>query len=273
MRRLAVAFLVILGFASLCKAHYNMLLPDKAWANKGERVTFTYQFGHPFEHELFDAPEPREIVVILPDKTAQKIDKLTRRAVPGVDKKNVTTFQFDYEPSMRGDYTFMLLTPPIWMEESKEFVQDTVKVVLHVQSQKNWDARQPKDFPDSELRVIPLTRPYGIWPNMSFQMAFEHPAGASSKSVFYGPAQGSLVEIERYNASPPKVMPSDEFITFRAKTDAKGVVTFAFPEAGWWSMTAGYVSFLKENQKRKVGTNEGFLRQRATFWVHVDEKK
>ena len=41
--------------ASCGQAHYNMLLPSSSWAKKGEVVTFTYQWGHPFEHQLFDA--------------------------------------------------------------------------------------------------------------------------------------------------------------------------------------------------------------------------
>ncbi len=52
MRHLAIALLILAFAASAGSAHYNMLLPDKPWANKDEKVTFTYQFGHPFEHEL-----------------------------------------------------------------------------------------------------------------------------------------------------------------------------------------------------------------------------
>ncbi len=49
-------------------AHYNMLLPDKPWAEKDEKITFTYQFGHPYEHELFDAPRSRATITSrLPD--------------------------------------------------------------------------------------------------------------------------------------------------------------------------------------------------------------
>jgi uncharacterized GH25 family protein len=82
---------------------------------------------------------------------------------------------------------------------------------------------------------------------------------------------GQQVEIERYPRQPVKNPPADELITFKTKTDPNGIFTFAFPEPGWWSMTAG----LQETNQRqwKDGGNEGPLRERATLWVHVDEKK
>jgi cobalt/nickel transport protein len=259
MRRIC-AVLLLLSSATTSFAHYNMLIPDKAWAEKGEKVTFTYQFGHPFEHELFDAPEPKMVIVVLPDGKTQNIDKLTKLAIKGADGKKVAGYQFVYEPAMRGDHTVVLQTPPIWMEESKEFVQDTVKVVLHVQTQKNWDA---EELPGSKLSIISLTRPYGLLPGMVFQ------ARVGSKAPFQ-PLKGTEIEVERFNRTPLKNMPPDELITFKTKTDPNGVFTFAFPNPGWWCMTAGWQ---EKDRRWKDGANEGPLRERATLWLHVDEKK
>ena len=50
------------------------------------------------------------------------------------------------------------------MESDNEFLQDNVKVVLHVQAQKRWD-----DAVDTEFELTPLTRPYGLEPGMVFQ--------------------------------------------------------------------------------------------------------
>ncbi len=61
----------------------------------------------------------------------------------------------------------ILQTPPIWMDDMKGFVQDTVKVVLHVQAQKHWEANFEID--ESKLKIVPLTRPYGLLPGMTFQ--------------------------------------------------------------------------------------------------------
>ena len=51
-------------FAGRSAAHFNMLLPQTATAKKGEALTFTYQWGHPFEHQLFDAPSPQSLIVL-----------------------------------------------------------------------------------------------------------------------------------------------------------------------------------------------------------------
>ena len=263
MGRIWIAILVQMACVSATCAHYNMLIPDKPWANKGEKVAFTYQFGHPFEHELFNAPKPLAVNVILPDGKTQAVNKLTKVPLKGIDGKKVAGYSFSYEPQMRGDHMFILQTPPIWMEESNDFVQDTVKVVLHVQTQKNWDAGLPPD--EVTLRITPFTRPYGLYPGMTFQalVGFR----PSKKGQGSG---GRLVEIERYNAQPPQKLPPDELITFKTKTDPNGVFTFAFPEAGWWSMTA---AFQEKDRRWKEGGKEGPLRDRATLWIHIDEKK
>jgi cobalt/nickel transport protein len=266
MRRIG-AVILLLGCATTSVAHYNMLMLDKAWANKGEKVTFTYQFGHPFEHELFDAPEPKAVIVILPDGKTQKIEKLTKIALKGADGKKATGYHFVYEPVVRGDHTVVLIAKPIWMGEAKEFVQDAVKVVLHVQTQKNWDASLPVEiFGLHKLRMTPLTRPYGLFPGMIFQAHVSH---VQSKFEA-GQGGGRLVEIERYPSQPIKNPPPDELITFKTKTDPNGVFTFAFPEPGWWSMTAGWQ---EPDRRWKEGANEGPLRERATLWIQVDEKK
>lgn len=276
MRRIG-AMILLLSCTTTSFAHYNMLMPDKAWANKGEKVTFTYQFGHPFEHELFDAPEPKAVIVILPDGKTQKIEKFTKIELKGADGKKVTGYNFVYEPATRGDHTFVLQTPPIWMEESKEFWQDTVKVVLHVQAQKNWDA--DRDDVDGKLKMVPLTRPYGLLPGMTFQARVAIFAKPNLKGGFGGTdrlpekwlkAVGRQIEVERYNPQPGKNPPPDELITFKTKTDLNAVFTFAFPEPGWWSMTA---EWQEKDRRWKDGANEGPLRERATLWIHVDEKK
>ena len=48
-------------------AHFNMLLPEKPSAKRGEAITIVYQWGHPFEHQLFDAALPKKLIVRTPD--------------------------------------------------------------------------------------------------------------------------------------------------------------------------------------------------------------
>ena len=170
----------------------------------------------------------------------------------GKDKK-VKGYRLRFTPAARGDYVFLLQTPPIWMDEEKEFYQDTVKVVLHVQAQKGWDAALASGF-----ELVPLTRPYGLQPGMVFQ----------AQALVEGkPLPGSLVEIEHYNAVAPKQLPPDEQITRTAKTDPNGVVTCTLTEPGWWCITAQRDGGKKEHNGKAYP-----VRQRATLWVHVDAK-
>jgi uncharacterized GH25 family protein len=147
------------------------------------------------------------------------------------------------------------------MEEDREFLQDSVKVVLHVQAQKGWDGRV---LPG--LEFLPLTRPYGLQPGMVFQGRIggrgqKRTPGSSSV------LSGALVEVERYNPVAPRQLPPEEQITRTARTDPNGVVTTTLTDAGWWCLTAG----------REAGTQEREgkahpLRQRTTFWVFVAER-
>jgi cobalt/nickel transport protein len=249
----AALALVLLGLlASAIQAHFNMLLPQAVSAKKGEPVTFTYQWGHPFEHQLFDAPAPQSAFVLAPDGKKTDLTKtLEKVALPSGDKK-VTAYRFRFTPEQRGDYVFVLNAPPIWMEEDQEFLQDMVKVVLHVQAQKGWDTAGGQD-----LDVRPLTRPYGLQAGMVFQAQVR--AGKPLADV--------LVEIEHYNATPPKELPPDEQITRAAKTDPNGVVTCTLTESGWWCLTATCRESTREHNGKSYP-----LRQRATLWVLVDEK-
>ena len=168
MRSTIGAALVLLAASALpAQAHFNMLMPQTASAKKGEDVVFTYQWGHPYEHELFDAPPPDSVVVLAPDGHTTDLTKsLKPISVPAGQGKTVSAYQFHFTPDQRGDYVFLLRTPPIWMAEDEEFLQDNVKVVLHVQAQKGWD-----DAPHAGFQLTPLTRPYGLEPGMAFRAA------------------------------------------------------------------------------------------------------
>src|SRR5438552_5089577 len=169
------AIRVLVGLAALSltatsvRAHYNMLLPERHSVKRGETVTLLHQWGHPFEHQLFDTAAPEKVYVLAPDGTTtdltKKMDKVT--SVPA-GAKQVTAYRLRFTAEQRGDYVFVLTCAPIWMEEDEVFFQDTVKVVLHVQAQKGWDAAA-----EIPLQLTPLTRPYGLQPGMVFQAAVE----------------------------------------------------------------------------------------------------
>jgi cobalt/nickel transport protein len=234
------------------RGHYNMLHPATASAKRGEPVTIVYRWGHPFEHELFDAPKPDSLAVIGPDgRRADLRARLEKATEPAGDGKSVTVYRFRFTPEQRGDYQLALTTPPIWMEEDREFLQDTVKVVLHVQAQKGWDGAA-----GSAVEVLPLTRPYGLQPGMAFQGQ----ARADGK-----PLAGALVAIEHYNPAPPARLPPDEHITRTVKTSADGGFIGTLTDPGWWCLTAS-----RENGRREHEGKGYPVRQRATLWVFVD---
>jgi cobalt/nickel transport protein len=253
LRRLAPLAL-LLAFVPLASAHYQMLLPQTPSARRGQAVTVVYQWGHPFEHQLFDAPAPERVLVVAPDGARTDLTKaLEKVAVPGAEKKTVTAYRVRFTPKARGDYLVVLQTHPIWMPEEKVFFLDTARVVVHVQDQEGWDAGSGQPF-----ELVPLTRPYGLQPGLVFQAQ----ALAGGK-----PAPGVLAEIERYNPKPPAQLPPDEQITRTARADPNGVVTCTLPEAGWWAVTA-----LRDGGRRPRQGRAYPVRQRTTFWVFVDER-
>src|SRR5262249_40805023 len=260
--RPALAMVLVGLFSSSGRAHFNMLLPERASAKKGEKVTFTYQFGHPFEHQLFDAPQPAEVYVLAPDGKKTDLGKtLEKVKLRGADNKDVAAYRFRFTPDQRGDFTLVLKTPPIWMEEEKEFLQDTVQVVLHVQAQKDWDQKIGQEY-----ALVPLTRPYGLQAGMVFQARFLRDTRDPMKlPEKLGGVSKALVEVERHNPAPPRKLPPDEHITRTAKTDLNGIVTCTLTEPGWWGVTAWV-------KKAGMGEHNGKqypLRKRVTLWIWV----
>jgi cobalt/nickel transport protein len=236
-------------------AHFTMLLPAQPAASRDDKIEFVYQWGHPFEHELFDAPLPERLVVQLPDGNSQDLLRsLEKIQKPGADNKPALAFRFSFAPQQRGDHVFFLTTAPAWLDESKEFVQDLVRVTLHVQTQNGWDSDPGEGF-----RMLPITRPYGLLPSMVFQGQVMKERDDRDVSPH--------IQIERYNPAPPKEAPPDVFVTFRTRVDPNGVFTFAFPEAGWWCFTAERAAGVHERNGREYP-----LRQRVTMWVHVSAR-
>src|SRR5262245_42944082 len=139
--QLAIVLLLVSGAPS--SAHFAMLLPDAPYAEKGNVIALTYQWGHPFENQLSDAPPPARAYVLAPDgKTVELGKSLEKIKKKSAEPKEAGAYRLKFTPEQRGDYTFVLHTPPIWLDDSKEFVQDTAKVVVHVQTQKRWEDRK-----------------------------------------------------------------------------------------------------------------------------------
>jgi hypothetical protein len=262
--------------ASSIDAHVSMLLPSSPCVKKGEEVTFTYQWGHPFEHQLFDAPRPESLYVRVPGKPGASFPwgstcvdlgvALQKTERSGAEGKPVTVWHFRYVPQERGDYVFVLTTVPLLIKEEDQLVQDTVKVVLHVQAERNWDREVGWKGGPLPMQFMPLTRPYGLERNMVVQARL-----AEAKMADY------LVEFERYNATPPKKLPPEEHVTRTARTDPNGIVTGTLTEPGWWALTARRHSSndarLDDSPVVELDGKRRALHRRAVLWVHVDERQ
>ena len=61
---------------------------------KGEPVTFVYQWGHPFEHQLFDATAPANLVVLTPDgKKSDLTRAMEKVSLVTAEKKEVAGYR------------------------------------------------------------------------------------------------------------------------------------------------------------------------------------
>ena len=115
-----------------------MLLPNKSSVKKGEEVILTFQYGHPFEHQLFNASKPQRTFVVTPEgKHVNVISKLEETKDGQGDKKSLRLFSSTLRKSA-AIHLVMIRSPPHTIEGKKEAVVDTVKVIIHVEAQKNW---------------------------------------------------------------------------------------------------------------------------------------
>ena len=242
-----------LVWQGLAAAHFHMLFPETASTTTDKPVTFVFQWGHPFEHELFDTALPEKLIMVSPDRLQTVLtSSLSKFSIKGADNKNVTAYRFSFTPEKRGDYTCVAVAAPVWMEHEKQFLQDSAKVIVHVQTQKNWDAIT------GGFELTPLTRPYGLQPGMVFQAQILDEGK---------PQPGVMAEVERYNATAPKELPADEQITRRVKADPNGVLTCTLTDPGWWSITAERPGGMRERDGKSFP-----VVQRTTLWVYVDPK-
>ncbi len=261
--RSALPLVLFLVLPASAPAHYNMLLPKSPSVERGKEVTLIYQWGHPFEHELFDAPLPESVIVLGPDGKKTDLIKTLKKVSAKVGKRDVTAYEIPFTPEEPGDYVFVLHTPAIWMAAEGVYYQDVVKVVLHVQAQKGWD-----QWEDSTFELTPLTRPYGLVAGTVFQAQLTRSLKKAEPDANPKTPLGPyFVEIERYNATPPKELPADEFLTRTVKTDPNSVVTCDLPETGWWCLTAARTIGTKDHDGKMVPVHD-----RSTFWVHVADK-
>lgn len=253
MLRILFVAVVLMVVPKPVLGHFHLLLPDRPSLKVEEKVLLVYQFGHPFEHQLFDTQKPTELFVVAPDgKRTDLLNRLEKITVDGAEGKKVTGFRFTYTPEKRGDYTFVAISPPVKVDGEELPLRDVAKVVVHVQSQNGWDQRVLPDG-NTTIEVSPLTRPYGLTRGLAFQVEAEESIGNNR-----APLVKTSIEVEYYNSIAPAELPPDEQITRTARTNRAGSATVTLTEPGWWSITGR-----KERDSQL---------HRCTLWIYVDNE-
>lgn len=254
MRRL-ISFFVTLAFTTCSFGHFHILIPEKASNQSGDVVVLHFKFGHPFECELQDALKPEKVTIINPKGVSTDISNQFKPVNKKMAEKEIVCFKGEFKAEQRGDYIVLAKSQPVWMAAEKIYIQDTIKVVVHVQTQNNWNAG-----PSTEFELMPLSRPYGVLPGMIARFQINEQARKK-----LAPPKGWMFEMEKWNQLPPKNLPPDELITFTAKADDAGIAIFSAPEPGWWAVTTE----AKETEIIKNDTTYA-IKQRSTFWYFVN---
>ncbi len=234
-----LALALIAASARSAEAHFPILIADRPWAKKGDAVRIDYAFGHPFEAAHVDVARPAKVGVRTPSGKTIALDDGLSEATIGSGDAKATAWQLEYRPEERGDHVLHLEAAP--REHEGRAVVDHVKLILHVQAQRGWDA-----VVGHPVELVPLTRPYGI------------PVGASFRArvLVHGKPLGGLdVAVEARNAIAPDPLPPDELITRIEKTDDLGVFATTLDRPGWWLLAVDHES---------EGTHT-----RGCLWVHV----
>ena len=248
MRKLGLLTLAI-GLFLTCAtgvglAHFNTIIPDTVDVRRGKTVNFTYFWGHPYEHIVFDTEMPDSLKVLLPDGSSKDIKP----------EKAGKELKFSYKPMQLGDHILYSDAPMYFIQEEDMYWQDYVKQIIHVSAQKGWDRKTGQT-----IEIVPLIRPYGLEPGFVF---------VGQAYLDGKPLEGASVEIEHYSPKPPREedLPAEIMITRVAKTGPNGLIMYTLDEPGWW-----VIAVSAEHGKAKHNGQSYPVVVRGLFWIHVEQ--
>ncbi len=243
----------VLLLLSLCSAlsvsaHFDILVADQPWVERGETVNFKYYAGHPFEAEIADCPAPAKVEAVLSNGEKMDIKSAVKEGTITYDGKDFPLFTFPFMAKKSGDVI-------ISIESEREFWSEGAadkfcKMVLHCNRSQGWD--QAIGHP---VEIVPLTRPYGLRAGMVF---------TGTVLVNGKPAPGLDIEFEEYNEKPPASIPEEPLVTGVVKTDANGNFQITLDREGWWGIAAwqemGKITHEGKELEHQVG---------EFFWLYV----
>ncbi len=247
----------------LAFGHFHTFWPDSpnGYGKLGQKITWDYFWGHPYEMILFDALTPN-FYVVTPDGEKEPVALKTADMKDPDTGKMRKAFTLSYTPESIGDSWLVLEAAPCPIEEEGEAVQDYVKQCIHVMAEKGWDVRL-----GLPIEVVPLTRPYGL----------EAGFAVTVRAYLNGkPLPDATAEIEKLNGFyvDGDALPKDQFgmedvpmITRVARTDVNGYLTYTLDEPGWWM-----ISVSAESGTATVNGKEYPRVLRGGLWLHVEER-
>jgi len=242
-------------------AHYQVYCPqfEGCYAKPGEKVTWQYFWGHPYDM-LIDDAQPPKFFIFTPDKKKENLEPQEITLKDPASGQDRQAFTVDYTSPGLGDYYLCLTSPPYFIPEEKVFWQDYVKEPLHVVLEKGWD--QSVGLP---VEILPITRPYG-WPAGS---VFRGQALAKNR-----PLTRATVEIEKFNGFfvPRDQLPKDRLgeensplISRVTKTDRMGYFTCTLDSPGWWIISVSAPGGKKVHERKTYP-----LEMRGALWIYME---
>jgi len=266
MRKSVAAACVLVGLivaGGMAFGHFQTFWPDtpNGYARLGEKVTWQYFWGHPYEMIVFDTPAP-DVYAVTPAGEHQSVSVQATTMKDADTGKVRKVYALSYAPESLGDSWLVLAGKPTLIEEEEEVVQDYVKQCVHVMAEVGWD--REIGLP---IELVPLTRPYGLEEGFAF----------TARAYMDGkPLPGASVEIEKLNGFyvDGDTLPKDQFgmedvpmITRAARTNVNGYVTYTLDEPGWWM-----VSVSAESGEATVEGKSYPRVLRGGLWVHVEKE-
>jgi hypothetical protein len=229
---------ILVNSGSPLWAHFPVLILDKNEVSKGSKTQISVRWGHPFESEWENCPEPLSLIAQTPEGQTIPLKFIKTEKLLG--GKAFTLFQAEYTPDTRGDHKIVATWAPKTEKGEEIPTREIASTWLHVQQEKGWDK------PSDSAGWTALTRPYGFYPGMVVQSKMPKPTD---------------FEFEMLNETPPPGLPKPTLITFTGKTDERGIATIALPKAGWWALAGNQIS---KNNDGKI------LRTHHVLWLKVD---
>jgi len=216
-------------------AHFGMIIPSRDIIMNGtsNTVKLKVMFVHPFEGNTMVMEKPLRFGVFFKGEKHSLLSHLSSIKVKGYgEKKGHRGWEITYKFKHPGDYIFYCKPKPYWEPAEDKFIVHYTKVIVNAFGlEEGWDSEI-----GLKTEIIPLTRPYGLYTNNTFQGLVK---------VDGKPAPFTEVEVEYYNKDGKLSPPAPPFITQVIKCDFQGIFTYTMPKAGWWGFAA-----LNEGKKK-----------------------